>query len=234
MDKAFLPVLIVENGPNRGEPLQRMVTAAGFAVRVSSPYRGGKLPQPQAASVVILSGGPASLCAPQQSDGLFLYPVLQFTRAAIAYGTPVIGICLGHQIIARALNGKVVRHPAREVGIRRIHPTSSQLSKDPESNDIDAFVFHQDHVAEAPPDCVITFRSEHCAVEGFRHRERPIHGLQFHPEIGCQQAKSILNWWYKECGLNPCGSTDGLTFDETPVQHLLLSLIGHYAVRARA
>jgi GMP synthase-like glutamine amidotransferase len=164
----------------------------------------------------------------EQRNGFFLSRVLAFTRVAIACGTPIIGICLGHQIIARALNGKVIRGANTEVGIRRIYAALSQDSGATKYDGMQAFVFHQDRVPQAPPDCIVTFRSERCAVEGFRHREQPVHGLQFHPEIGCRQARSILRWWYAENSLNTNKLDDVETFDEKPVRQLLLSLITQY------
>lgn len=231
MARASRTVLIVENGHNRGEAIGRMAKIAGLEVQLARAYRGEPLPRPQSARVIILTGGPGSVCDPPPSDSAFLGRVLEFTQLAIERWTPIIGICLGHQMIARALNGKVVRRARREVGIRRIYPLLSAGSENAEGSELRAFVFHQDHVPEAPPGCTVTFRSDGCAVQGFNHRERPLHGLQFHPEIAGPQAQSILRWWYSENIVPFRKLDDAAAFDAKPAQELLLNLIRQYTVK---
>lgn len=227
-------VLIVENGRDRGAPIARMVEAAGLEVRFSRPYRGEALGHPRSArSTIILTGGPGSVCDRKHPDSAFLSRVVEFAQTAIDQGRPIIGICLGHQIIARALSGQVARRASMEVGIRRIHPvTSSVAVKSIKDVELKAFVFHQDHVPEAPPGCAVTFRSKSCAVAGFSHRERPVHGLQFHPEIDDQEAKAIIEWWYSDSTIPETVLAEVKAFDAKPARRLLLSLIQQYAAKA--
>lgn len=226
MGRAFLKLLIVENGRDRGAAIAKMAKSAGFEVLLSRPYRGDALPDPQVASSIVLTGGPASVRDLHPTNSAFLSRVLEFTRAAIERWTPTIGICLGHQIIARALNGRVVRMDRMEIGIRRIYPVTAHFAASLGRNwPLQAFVFHQDHVPEPPPGCMATFWSEGCSVEGFHHVERPIQGLQFHPEISGEQASSIVRWWRSDNAetLNVVG--DVTAFDAKPAHQLLLDLI---------
>jgi GMP synthase-like glutamine amidotransferase len=230
MDNRASPdVLVVENGRDRGEAIARIAKAAGFDVLLARPYLGEGLPPPEWARMIVLTGGPASVCDPRQSNSPFLSAVLDFTREAIGRWTPIIGICLGQQLIARALNGNVVRSASMEVGIRRIHPVLSPVSENPDGDGgLQAFAFHRDHVSEPPPGCILTFRSEGCAVEGFRHSDRPIHSMQFHPEIGSQQAQAILKWWYSGNRVKANALADAAAFDARPAHHLLLNLLKQY------
>lgn len=210
-----------------------MSRAAGLEVSLSRPYLGEPLPQPQSAKAIVLTGGPDSVCDLLPGNTAYLSRVVDFTRLAIERWTPIIGICLGHQIIARALNGRVVTRTTMEVGVRRIYAVTAAGSKRLSTGaELQAFVFHRDHVPEAPPGCVVTFRSGDCAVEGFSHRVRPVHGFQFHPEIDNKQAYSILRWWYNYSDKVVKHKFQHVAaFDARPAQSLLMALIERYALR---
>ena len=86
---------------------------------------------------------------------------------------PVIGICFGHQIIAAALGGKVVRakhgsHFVAEVNYR-------------DGRTVNAVFSHQDHVVDAG-ELEVVASSQHCPIVACKHPTRPISTVQFHPE----------------------------------------------------
>ena len=86
---------------------------------------------------------------------------------------PLVGICFGHQIIAAALGGKVIRAD-----------NQSQLVSSVKYNDgkrIDALFTHQDHVVDAGEMEVIA-SSKHCAIVACKHPTRNIRTVQYHPE----------------------------------------------------
>jgi GMP synthase (glutamine-hydrolysing) len=86
---------------------------------------------------------------------------------------PLVGICFGHQIIAAALGGKVIRAD-----------NQSQFVSSVKYNDgkqIDALFTHQDHVVDAGEMEVIA-SSEHCAIVACKHPTRNIRTVQYHPE----------------------------------------------------
>jgi anthranilate synthase/aminodeoxychorismate synthase-like glutamine amidotransferase len=97
---------------------------------------------------------------------------------------PILGVCLGHQSIARAFGGKIVR--AR----RLMHGKTSPIFHDEKTIykglpiPFDATRYHS-LVAEKKslPSCLeITARSDKDELMGFRHKEFPVEGIQFHPE----------------------------------------------------
>ena len=98
---------------------------------------------------------------------------------------PILGVCLGHQAIGAVFGGSVVRAPAP------MHGKTSIIEHDAKGvfrgieSPLVASRYHSLVVAEAsvPADLEITARSQDDrVVMGLRHRELPIHGVQFHPE----------------------------------------------------
>jgi len=104
--------------------------------------------------------------------------------AAAAARVPLLGVCLGHQAIAAAFGGEVVRAPAPR------HGKSSAVVHDGSgifrgmASPFEAGRYHSLVVQEAnlPPALAVTARTEDGVVMALAHRELPIHGVQFHPE----------------------------------------------------
>ena len=128
-----------------------------------------------APDAVLLSPGP---CAPDQA-GI----CLDLVAAAARTGLPLMGVCLGHQTIGQAFGGSVVR--CREVlhgKTSRIRHCGEGLFEGIEQN-FSATRYHSLTVArEGLPDCLEITAEAGDVIMGLRHRELPIHGVQFHPE----------------------------------------------------
>jgi anthranilate synthase component II len=97
---------------------------------------------------------------------------------------PILGVCLGHQALGQALGGKVVRAPLPMHGkLSAIHHDGSGVFAGL-ANPFHATRYHSLVVERAslPPALKITAWTEDGLVMGLAHRERPVHGVQFHPE----------------------------------------------------
>jgi len=124
---------------------------------------------------VVLSPGPRGPSAAGASVALV---------RALAGRVPVLGVCLGHQCIAEAFGGRVVRAP------RPRHGKTSEVAHDGRGvlrglpSPLRAARYHSLAVEESslPPDLVVTARSDDGVVMGLRHREWDVEGVQFHPE----------------------------------------------------
>ncbi len=124
---------------------------------------------------VIVSPGP---CTPTEA-GISIEAIHHF-----AGSVPVLGVCLGHQAIAQAYGGEIVRAP--EV----VHGKTSAISHRATGilagldSPVEATRYHS-LVAERAslPDCLdVTAETPDGLVMGLRHRELPVEGVQFHPE----------------------------------------------------
>jgi para-aminobenzoate synthetase len=115
-------------------------------------------------------------------------------RAIREFDGPVLGVCLGHQGIATAFGGAIERAPMPVHGeateIR--HDGAAMFAGVPER--FEAVRYHSLVVAEPLPDCLeVTARAGDGTVMALVHRERPIWGVQFHPEsIGTEVGASIV------------------------------------------
>ncbi len=125
---------------------------------------------------IVLSPGPAT---PKQA-GI----CLDLTVAAAQNDTPLMGVCLGHQTIGEAFGGTVQRHSEIVHGkMGQIHHTGGGLFAGLPTP-FDATRYHS-LVVDRPslPACLeITAELGDGTIMGLSHRDKPVHGVQFHPE----------------------------------------------------
>ena len=136
---------------------------------------------------ILLSPGP---CDPDKA-GI----CLALTEAAADTGIPLLGVCLGHQTIGQAFGGKVVRAGEIVHGkLGQMHHEGAGLFKGLPSP-LDGTRYHSLIVErETLPDCLeITAWLEDGTIMGLQHRDKPIQGVQFHPEsIRSEHGHAIL------------------------------------------
>ncbi|RMF74831.1 MAG: glutamine-hydrolyzing GMP synthase [Planctomycetota bacterium] len=142
---------------------------------------------------VILSGGPASVYAPDAP---------QCDPAIFDLDVPVLGICYGMQIACRTLGGKVSPAAAREYGRVRLsvaRPDGVLAHLPPETA---VWMSHGDQVESVGDAFESLASTPHCPAAAVRHRERPVFGVQFHPEVTHTPlgGRIIRNFLYDVCG----------------------------------
>lgn len=120
-------------------------------------------------------------------------PLEEFIRELAAAEVPLIGVCFGHQVIAQALGGEVVKSDRGwGVGLHRytIDPAQPWMGPAPEA--VGIYAFHQDQVVEAPPTARVFLRSEFCPLAGLAYGESII-SVQAHPEFDEEYELALLD-----------------------------------------
>jgi anthranilate synthase component 2 len=120
---------------------------------------------------------------------------LDLVAACAAGRRPLLGVCLGHQAIARHFGAGIVRAPAP------VHGKTSAIAHDGRGlfaglpSPFTVARYHSLTVApdSVPPELIVTATADDGTIQGLRHRDLPIHGVQFHPEsIASEHGHALL------------------------------------------
>ena len=153
---------------------------------------GDPLPGADEADGIVSFGGDQSV---RKIDGnALLTAEAELLREAVSRGVPVLGVCLGAQLLAHALGGSVARLPRRMVAWAPIEPLP-EAADDPVLGSLPAgaMALHWNEDGfEPPPAAVELLRRPGGSGEGFRYGDRAW-GVQFHPEVD----PANLEGWYR-------------------------------------
>jgi GMP synthase (glutamine-hydrolysing) len=171
--------------------LDPLLKEAGFRIRYVNFGRDPEQrPHLDRYAAIIVLGGPMN------ADQIDTYPHLQteveIIRDAVDRDMSVLGICLGAQLLAKALGGSGSRNPVREVGWYDVELTGAGISGPVLSTFArrqEVFQWHEDGIS-LPPGCVHLASSPASSVQAFRHGEHA-YGLQFHLEVD----RSLIERW---------------------------------------
>lgn len=194
-------VLIIDNAIHRflfKPPWHWKACLRGTAVDVVNAPSGHPLPDLGGYTHVILTGSEASLLAQRP----WFEEECRLIRDAAHRGIPLLGSCFGHQMLVYALSGPAALRPSKtpEVGwvsVDVIEP-DELLADVPHPWHV--FSFHFDEVADPPTPWKILARSDRCAVHALRYGNRPIWGIQAHPEISERKAEFLARLYLLVCG----------------------------------
>jgi GMP synthase-like glutamine amidotransferase len=153
----------------------------GIAVEYLDMFEGAPVPERigEAAGLIFM-GGPMSA----NDDLPYLRAELALIEQAAKVGQPVLGVCLGAQLIAKALGARVYRDRVKEIGWYPVQWTPA-AARDPLFTGLSApeTVFHwHGETFDLPPGAQWLARSEACAHQAFRVGAN-VYGLQFHLEV---------------------------------------------------
>ena len=176
----------------RDDRASRMLAARGYELDWRCPGRGDELPPAETAehSAAIVYGGPES--ANDDKETPYLRQELDWIEGWVEQERPILGICLGGQLLARTLGARVTRHDEglHEVGYVPIAPTAACAHFMTE--EMHVYQWHKEGF-DLPAGAELlavgpTFRNQ-----AYRYGERT-YGIQFHPEVTAQ----VLARWCSE------------------------------------
>jgi len=190
------PVLVVDFGAQYAQLIARRVRECHVyseIVPFDSPVSELAARRPAG---LILSGGPASVYAPGAPS---------VDPALFDLGAPVLGICYGHQAMARALGGTVEPTGLREYGrtTLRVGGPGALLADLPPEETV--WMSHGDTVTTGPEGFAVTASTDSTPVAAMEDPGRGLYGVQFHPEVAhTPRGQDVLKrFLYDACGLLP-------------------------------
>ncbi|NUQ92072.1 MAG: glutamine-hydrolyzing GMP synthase [Gemmatimonadaceae bacterium] len=200
-------ILIIDYGSQYTQLIARRVREARVYSEIHPPTRTVEWVRQWKPTGIILSGGPCSVYGEN-------VPTAQKELLEIA---PVLGVCYGMQLIAHIEGGAVERAGRREYGraeVEVIEPAGvfAGMAGAP----VAAWMSHGDHVERPPKGYVVTARSANTPVAAMRHETKPIHGVQFHPEVAHtpRGGEIISNFLFEICGAEPSWTPGAFIEDE--------------------
>jgi len=123
---------------------------------------------------LILSGSPYSIYSPEAP---------RIDRRILDLGIPILGLCYGHQLLAWIFGGEVSSSRSREYGITYVTIDKPVAILKGLSERERVWMSHGDTVVKVPRTLEVLAHTSSSPVAAFKHRRKPIYGVQWHPEV---------------------------------------------------
>lgn len=177
------PVLVVQQIACEGPGVfGDIMDGLGVRFHVANMERGDSLPSISNCRALIVMGGPMSVY--DEKDYPFLIAEDTIIKAAVRTGVPFLGVCLGGQLLAKALRARVRRNRVKEIGFHEVALTERGM-RDPLfsglGDKLSVFQWHGDTFA-IPRGGLRLATASSCANQAFRYGPNA-YGLQFHIEV---------------------------------------------------
>jgi GMP synthase-like glutamine amidotransferase len=162
----------------------------GHLVSISHLYRSDALPALGAFDLLVVMGGEMNIY--QYRDWPWLKAESAFIRSALSEGKRVVGICLGAQLIADVLDGRVVQNPHIELGWLPVTWTPEARAAFPALPASSTVLHWHGDTFSLPHGATRLASSEACPEQGFIIRNKCL-GLQFHMEVDPPLVKQFID-----------------------------------------
>jgi GMP synthase-like glutamine amidotransferase len=186
-------VLVLQHHPDEHPgSLRPLLEEMGFCTRTIELDAGEPIPALDPFDVLLVMGGPQQVWEEDE------HPWLVAEKAVIRSWVgelrrPFLGVCLGHQLLAAAMGGRVGRMQKPEIGVLDIHRTPAGTN-DPLFRELPAVFpglqWHEAEVVEAPPGATVLAQSPASGVQAFRIGRCAL-GVQFHVEV---EPDTVSKW----------------------------------------
>jgi GMP synthase (glutamine-hydrolysing) len=190
-------ILIIDYGSQFTQLIARRVREARVYSEIHPPTKSLEWIREWNPTGIILSGGPNSV----YEEGA---PSAERELLEIA---PVLGVCYGMQLVAHLSGGDVIGAGKREYGRAELHvdEPSGLFDGLDKGEAMTVWMSHGDHVDAPPPGYVVTASSRSVPIAAMRHKDKPIHCVQFHPEVSHtpRGGEIISNFLFRICQAQP-------------------------------
>jgi len=192
---AFDTVLVVDFGAQCAQLIARRVRECRVRSEIVPASISAEEVRRRAPKGIILSGGPRSVYEPGAYEA---------DPAIFSLDIPVLGICYGHQLMARTLGGDVARAGSGEFGRTEVSGGRGLLFEGLASHQV-AWMSHNDAVVTPPSGFRATAATPASPVAAMEDPERGLYGVQFHPEVAhTPNGQELMkNFLYKACDCLP-------------------------------
>lgn len=173
----------------------------GYVITGTRFFKAEDLPDVHDVDLLIIMGGPMSVN--DEAAHPWLVEEKAFIRDAIEAGKPVLGVCLGAQLIVSAVGGEVLPNEVKEIGwfpVQAVRSESADVFQFPERADV--FHWHGD-TYRLPEGAVQLAKSAACEQQAFQ-LGRSVIGLQFHLEVTPVAVQEMLQNCGQELTGGPC------------------------------
>jgi len=181
---------VAQHAPHEGPGLLAgVLAAAGVDTLVVRLDRGDPLPPPGELGGVVVLGG--AMGVHDTDEFPWLEAERRWITATVTSGVPVLGVCLGAQLLAAALGAPVTTGPSPEIGVGQVELTAEGKADPvlgPEGDRVQVIHWHDD-TFEIPDGAVRLATGDRFPNQAFRYG-RHAYGLQFHLEVDDQMAEA--------------------------------------------
>ena len=169
--------------------IESWLRSSGYVITCTRLFEGTEFPDISQIDLLVIMGGPMSVN--DEQDYPWLAREKRFIREAVASGIPVLGICLGAQLIASAMGSEVFKNREKEIGW---FPVTGVAGSEPSvfqfPRTMTVFHWHGEPF-DLPSGAVRLASSEGCINQAFQLGKAVI-GLQFHLETTPESARDII------------------------------------------
>jgi len=199
MDIHSEKIIILDFGSQTTQLIARRIREQKVYCEIHPFNTGIDAIKAMAPSGIVLSGGPKSVYdidAPKSDPAIF------------DLGVPILGICYGAQLMTQQLGGTVERADKREFGkadLEVVYTGGIFAGMELAPTEYQVWMSHGDRIEVLPEGFTVSAKSEHSPHAAIRHREKPIVGVQFHPEVAHTLIGNdiLRNFIFGMCGCSP-------------------------------
>ncbi|MCA8902117.1 MAG: glutamine amidotransferase [Hyphomonas sp.] len=192
VETGLVPEPIRDQFPDYPAMFRQMMSRMGdYSFETVSVLAGEALPDPASLDGLMITGSPAGV----YDDFAWIAPLMDFIRGAAGAGVPQVGICFGHQILAEALGGKVVKSDKGWAAGRHTYDVLACPDFVPDGCpvQISAAASHQDQVVVKPPGADVIAASGFTPFAGLYYPDAPALSFQCHPEFADDYSAALYS-----------------------------------------